>query len=252
MRDDMDKVIVERPRLGSRAGNDQKGEIKQRQRAERGGFEGSPRRQSSARGRRAGWKDLNENLAPLKRFLGSNLGRPWDKVYSEIRQQISPRNAVQMHIWQHLTQFVCLNAVEVEHDRFALPHGQRAHHEFIVHPRTGLLVRNEHRWRWTGTPRPQQKYVSIDRRKFREIKGIWYEVALTPLPKMPRNSRLGEDDAVSPPVFDVLLRGNPTYRMALDFHGRLMYAASKKQLNGKEIRKLGLRPDESQLPNVLR
>src|SRR5438309_9686382 len=37
--------------------------------------------------RRPGEKWLNENLAPLRRYLESNVGRPWSKVYAEIRSE---------------------------------------------------------------------------------------------------------------------------------------------------------------------
>ena len=31
---------------------------------------------------RGGFKVLNENLAPLRRYLEAQVGRPWDKIYS--------------------------------------------------------------------------------------------------------------------------------------------------------------------------
>src|SRR6476660_1466738 len=101
MRKDMDKVIVERPRLGSRANNDDKGALKRRQRAI-GNEELLPKRSSTARGRRNNYKSLNEHLAPLRRFLNSRVGRNWDKVYAEIRERINPDSTQQMHILQHL------------------------------------------------------------------------------------------------------------------------------------------------------
>ena len=77
MRKDMAKVIVERPRLGSRANNDDKGALKRRQRAV-GNEDLLPRRASTARGRRASSKHFNEHLAPLRRFLNSRVGRHWE------------------------------------------------------------------------------------------------------------------------------------------------------------------------------
>src|SRR4051812_15053885 len=111
MREDMAKVIVERPRHG--------GGVKY----PRGSFYGRKRlameewaqRESVGRpwaGRR-GEKHLNENLAPLRRFLRSSLGRPWDNVYSEICQRINRNSAVQLHIWQHLVAYVCTDPLTV-------------------------------------------------------------------------------------------------------------------------------------------
>jgi hypothetical protein len=54
----------------------------------------------------ASTKGLNENLAPLRRFLVSRVGRSWDTVYSEIRTRLSPRNTIDMHVWQHLFDYV--------------------------------------------------------------------------------------------------------------------------------------------------
>ena len=50
-------------------------------------------------------KQLNENLNPLRRFLNSRIGQPWDKVYSEIMSGLNLNNAVQYHVWQHLIKF---------------------------------------------------------------------------------------------------------------------------------------------------
>ena len=55
MRKDMAKVIVERPRLGSRANNDDKGALKRLQRAV-GNDDLLPKRASTARGRRSSAK----------------------------------------------------------------------------------------------------------------------------------------------------------------------------------------------------
>ena len=41
---------------------------------------------------------FSENLRPLYRFLDAQVGRPWDKVYSEIRAHVNADTAVQYHI----------------------------------------------------------------------------------------------------------------------------------------------------------
>src|SRR5690349_2140895 len=100
MREDMDKLLVERRRHGGGVRFPRGAEGKWRRVA----LEDRPKRESLRRP----WcgsgaeKCLNENLAPLRRFLRSHCGRPWNKVYSEIRERINPNSAVQLHIWQHL------------------------------------------------------------------------------------------------------------------------------------------------------
>jgi hypothetical protein len=73
MREDMYKVIVERPRRG-KEGDATAARLRE-------DFDGPMRL-----GMRAGYgyRSLNENLAPLRRYLHAQIGRPWDKVFSEI------------------------------------------------------------------------------------------------------------------------------------------------------------------------
>jgi hypothetical protein len=47
-------------------------------------------------------ENARENLAPLRRFLASRVGRRWDDVYSEVRAAIRADSAAQLHVLQHL------------------------------------------------------------------------------------------------------------------------------------------------------
>ncbi len=123
-------------------------------------------------------KSLNENLAPLVRFLRSSCGRPWNDVYSEIRERISPKSAVQLHIWQHVEQYVQRNLQvtadgQLAHPQFAWPRGG----PFYVDPRTGLLCEDR---TWRRYRRPPPEPVAYIRLKDEPVgpasKGIWYAV----------------------------------------------------------------------------
>ena len=59
-------------------------------------------------GTRAGYghRNLNENLAPLRRYLHAQVGRPWNKAFSGICAGIDRRNTVQQHIHQHVRDFI--------------------------------------------------------------------------------------------------------------------------------------------------
>src|SRR6185503_4035706 len=96
MREDMHKVIVERPRRGGGVQGDGRNWRNSR---DRGAHLGMQRGYASRK-----W--LNENLAPLRRWLHKQVHRPWDAVYSELSQGIDRRNPVQAHIYQHIDQFV--------------------------------------------------------------------------------------------------------------------------------------------------
>src|SRR5947209_3737612 len=100
MREDMAKVIVERPRIKPR--NTRKG--RRVDPDDLPAYEGM-RRAHAWRGER---KQLNENLAPLRRYLAKQVGRPWDKVYSEISTHLRVDNVVQQHVRDHLHDFVAV------------------------------------------------------------------------------------------------------------------------------------------------
>lgn len=72
---------------------------------ERGPLEDRPLKQSMSR-KRVGYGGFNEYLAPLRRFIDSRVGKKWDDVYSELRELVAPNNAIQMHIFQHLWDYV--------------------------------------------------------------------------------------------------------------------------------------------------
>lgn len=138
MREDMYKVIVERPRGW-------KGNASQA--ARRRNDLGGPKQL----GMRAGYGGvhLNENLSPLRRFLHAQIGRPWNKVYSEIASCIDRRNTVQEHIYQHIDGFI---ATQVEMRGGRLVDLRRCGYwrddaairqELYVDPGAGLIRRNK-------------------------------------------------------------------------------------------------------------
>lgn len=105
MRPDMFKVIVERPRLGVHKAP----RVKLR-------HDSLPDRARVGMGRAAreqvGWtKSLNENLAPLRRYLWKQRGRPWNKVYSEICATLDASHTVKQHVRDHLKDLIVIRVV---------------------------------------------------------------------------------------------------------------------------------------------
>ena len=106
MRKDLFKVIVEQPRRGVRTAH----RVKSR-------LDRSPDRIKIGM-KRSAWEQkgtiklLNENLAPLQRYLRKQLGRPWDKVYSEICARLDTRSTVKQHVRDHLEDLIVLKALE--------------------------------------------------------------------------------------------------------------------------------------------
>ncbi len=146
MRADMAKVIVERPRLKGWAWNKPKGYQRQLRRC---GEEGPPSRE----GIKARWqsrtKSFNEHLGPLRRYLDKQVGRPWDKVYSEICAHIDRGSVVQKHVHTHIEQYVARNVILIDgvpcngdgSFQYGKPLQQLGYPHWYVCPRTGLLRR---------------------------------------------------------------------------------------------------------------
>lgn len=232
MREDMAQVIVERPRHG--------GGVKyprgSARNTDRVSIEEWHKREAIRRPWQShSWqKGLNENLAPLRRFIRSRLGRPWDKVYGEICERINRDSAVQLHIWQHLVQFVCTNPYEVTGDVHR--RWWSAWAAFYVDPRSGLLRERRHKRKPSAAELAATRIrlgmdtiVPIDDgRCYDRIKELWYELELR---DRPANGK----------VYDVAARRELSCNDRGAFRryrGRDVYVARKRQLNTKEIRRV--------------
>jgi hypothetical protein len=109
MRPDFAKVLVERERVNSTA---RYKDVRHRRKLQVKDIEEAPTKQGMRFPHRAFHgerKELSENLTPLKNFLNKSVGRPWNKVYSELNEHINVKNAVQAHIRQHLKHYVVLH-----------------------------------------------------------------------------------------------------------------------------------------------
>lgn len=100
MRDDMFKVIVERPRWGASHAASPKLKRMPNADAQHIGL----KRHARIGARYT--KGLNENLAPLVRYLRRQRGRRWDAVFSEICASLDTSSTVKMHVRQHIEDFV--------------------------------------------------------------------------------------------------------------------------------------------------
>lgn len=97
MRQDMAKVIVERPRRGSR-GPFKHGRSRNIPLDQLPTKVGVRRSESGAARER---RNLNEHLGPLKRYLRKQVGRRWDDVYRDISARLRATSAVQQHVRDH-------------------------------------------------------------------------------------------------------------------------------------------------------
>lgn len=142
MRSDMFKVIVERPRWGhswAESPKLKKGKDK--------GFKqiGLKRHVATcARSRKA----LNENLAPLIRYLRAQRGRRWDDVFSDICAGLDTKSTVKQHVRDHIDDIVMRDISTGRHGEWMHEGRQIFHLEawqwrrwplFYVDPDDGIL-----------------------------------------------------------------------------------------------------------------
>lgn len=152
MREDMYKVIVERPRRW-KGGDAAAARL-------RNNFDG-PTRLGTRAG--YGYRSLNENLNPLRRYLRAQTGRPWDKVFSEICASIDTRNTVQQHIRQHIHDFIAIDVADLGSRRKFLSSTFGVSQELYVDPHTGLIRVNKtyRSWRRGTTERHLREQAAL-------------------------------------------------------------------------------------------
>jgi hypothetical protein len=98
----MAKVVTERPRRGHK--NPSKKLGRRLGRHEYDADDHGPARAPVARRNQYGWnaKEFSDLLGPLRRYLRRQVGRPWDKVWSEITRTLDNRSLSGRHIINHI------------------------------------------------------------------------------------------------------------------------------------------------------
>jgi hypothetical protein len=242
MRPDMAKVIVERPRISGHWCHEAKGR-KARLREAIESDEGTPIHEGMKRPYQ-GHKCLNEHLGPLRRYLDKQVGRPWDKVFSEICRHINRSNPVQDHVRDHVEEYVVRNVVEIDGElcsgggtrwgsRYGTPlQEMRRRHLWYVCPRTGLLRRVPPRQKPTPDERPKPPaYVRVSERlQCRFLDGRWELITLVPLPEVSLHECEGTDVVLDRPV------GHMTPELARATYGAAVYAAARRPLGKRELK----------------
>ena len=177
-------------------------------------------------------KYLSDHLGPMRRLLRSQLGKPWDQIYSKIRREVKGNTMAGQHVLEHLSGYVCSSAEMVNGQPYAKggtgyywnrrPLGLRRN-EFYVHPETGLLCLADTRKQNPRTQQPQ-KLIRVNQTfEYRLVQGIWYGI---------------EFEAISQrrTVYDQLLRREISGHEAIQTYGRCMAATQKRQCNKKKLR----------------
>jgi hypothetical protein len=150
MRKDMAKVVTEAPRRGHANRSSKWG--RRLSKDEYALDDHGATRARVSRHRQYGWnaKEFSDTLGPLRGYLRKQVGRPWDKVWSEITTTLDSRSLTGQHIFDHIRG-------EVELDAWLGDDGRLYHKRrwgaiepvsgLYVHPVTRLLARKpERRW----------------------------------------------------------------------------------------------------------
>jgi hypothetical protein len=240
MRADMAKVIVERPRVKYGSCKKPKG---YRRRLRRYGEDGPPAREGMKACWQGGTKALNEHLGPLRRYLNSQVGRPWNKVFSEICAHINRSSAVQDHVRDHVEDYVVRNVILIDgvpcNGEPGLKYGKPLHEQryrlWYVCPRTGLL-RRVNTVRRKSRREPEQdsppSYILVsDALQCRFLEGAWHLITLAPLPSP---CHLCERCS----AIDILLNARVAHISpdeARKHYGAEVYAVAKRRLGRKEL-----------------
>jgi hypothetical protein len=286
MKSTMSKEMVERERYGSRFKGEDTSRHERRTARQSLAIDGEdydlggPVRgiKAHAKGPKRDRKDLNENLNPLKRFLRSNVGRPWSKVYSEICEHIRLDSVVQRHILEHLDHMVEKNIRIIngkpykfngcswskdDHNNLdgwiLCTNYKGSKSTLYVDPRDGILkfapeIKKTQNTYWQNADAEwkdrQYRLESDPLTQYWKIDDIWYELKF----------RDATEDEISQRAFSQPCRVSldfsefaPSwwgtydrfrYAFTVDFEsvkrifGRAMLPLSKRQLNTKEARRV--------------
>lgn len=119
----------------------------------------------------------------MRRFLKSQIGRPWDEVFSEICQQADYRSHSGYHLRQWISHLVDQNCQIIDGnvcDERGIKTGSWWN-QFYVHPETKTLEFVERR-RWRR-PDKEKTVFEMDDVLYHKHDGIWYRVKFKPFPK---------------------------------------------------------------------
>jgi hypothetical protein len=258
MREDMYKVIVERPRHGRYM----KSEHPCPQ-----DLEESPNHEG-LRKRHRYRKSLNENLNPLKRFLAKQVNRPWDKVFSELCANIDRRNTVQQHIHQHIDDYVARKVIEFNGELYSArswggpqPLSNYWRAELYVDPVTGILRKNIFRERSLAERKrslllandtsSQYRRILDTNHQLHRLDGTWFLITLATVPEKPAKKGPDKPRYRLPIPMDVIRkkaawdcpcwRDEENIRSNQSLFGNCeLYAAAKRQLNSHELKRYKL------------
>ncbi len=127
-------------------------------------------------------KQTGDRLKPLCRFLKSRVGCPWDRVYSEIRHEVSRgtmrgHHLLDGHLFKHMVE---QKVADVGGGALVGKSGS-FYKDFYVHPKTGILcsnhnIRTKAYYRTIDINRLITKIEISELLEFHLVNNEWFEV----------------------------------------------------------------------------
>lgn len=230
----LSEIVIERPRGGMRIslkklGGSKKQLNKLTQEATEDGLLSpyliKPRHKS---------KYLSDHLGPLRRFLRSKVGQPWNDTYSELCQRLDSGTMAGQHVLDHVWDYVERHVELIDGVPYSKPHRRFYSRldvchtdKFYVHPETGILCAAERLSRRQKPSRSRPNVVVLDDyHQYHQLNEIWYLISFAEFPPAPTEL-----------VTDVL-RGQISRSYAALIRGQQVYAARKQQCNKQEIQQI--------------
>lgn len=187
-------------------------------------------------------KYLSDHLGPLRRFLRSKVGQPWNDIYSKLCQRLDSSTMAGQHVLDHVQDYVeqhveLIDGIPYQKSRrqYRLTQGYRF--KLYVHPETGILCdpRNIALTSIAApTPKSKRRLDIVDLDAFHQyckIDDIWYLITYREVP-------------ATGIVFDVLYRA--TITSGLKGYRERLYASHKRQCNKREIKMIQERLNQSE------
>lgn len=150
MRSDLNKLLCEHERYGSKRGYK---EVRRDRTFDLYDEDGPIGNREGMRWRyKFHWneKEFGENLNPLYGIIRKNVGRKWDDIFSELCQVFDTRSVINRHILIHLDGMVEINNIFFEDGELWIRSNYSGTRllkddgtEYYVDPRDGVLYRNE-------------------------------------------------------------------------------------------------------------
>jgi len=195
-------------------------------------------------------KSFNENLAPLWRWLAKQAGRKWNDVYSEIKKTFDGRKTINDHIMLHVKQQVYLDVYKGDNGKVYSVSGNNCwkshelwNNDFYIDD-DGILNQYK-KEKYVRKEAPLTRFETKTH-LFHKENGVWYYWTFYPQEFTENVSyQYNENgDVVSETTYITRKYSHLEYYLH-NIKGKEYVALYKKQCNTKILKGFGLKNDQT-------